>query len=78
MPGTSCGAPAAWHIRWDRGPASDDVPAVTASLACPPHADEWASSYAWYARHPATAACSSPDPTWQPNSCTTDTTTKEN
>lgn len=71
IPGTSCGAPAAWHVRWDQGVVSAGTLRFLASLLCAPHADEQAGLHTWHSRHPAGPACSSPDPTWQPNGCTT-------
>lgn len=67
MPGIPCSEPAAWHIRWTRGTPV----AFPAGLACHTHMEQLARAHTWYERHPATAACSSPDPTWQPNGCTT-------
>jgi hypothetical protein len=62
-----CDDPAAWHIRWT--PGGDGT--FPASLACHTHMEQLARAHAWYERHPATPACSSPEPTWQPNGCTT-------
>lgn len=62
--GIPCGEPAAWHLLWAPGTGR-----VLATLACLVHMQEEAALHAWFARHAATPACSSPDPTWRDDRC---------
>jgi hypothetical protein len=64
--GIPCAEPAAWHLLWGAASAGS----VKATLVCQVHMEQEAALHAWFARHVAATACSSPDPTWQPAGCT--------
>ncbi|MBM9510050.1 hypothetical protein [Actinacidiphila acididurans] len=63
--GPPCGEPAIVHIRWQ-----GDVQHPKATLACPAHAEQALARLAYWAHHPATAACTSAKPTWHDTHCT--------